>query len=187
VAGRGKRIGRERQGGGGALNLLYHSPPLFVSPPLTPFFFFFFISLLSVVDGLWGNVQNPIVADFATVAWRIKLLGFNTIRLPFSFKEFTMAPRDPKYSTCASGSVSSASMARAVTPPGITLPAGSAPPRLRVPAGPSSGVCNDYIPMESVRTRFLWVCKWLAANGFYVVIDDHMAYDTLVRKERMEA
>ena len=116
------------------------------------------------------------------MAWRIKLLGFNTIRLPFSFKEFTMTPRDPKYTTCSSGSVDPALMAKSVTPPGITLPAGSLPPRLRVPAAPSSGVCNDYIPMESVRTRFLWACKWLAANGFYVVIDDHMAYDTLVRK-----
>jgi hypothetical protein len=114
------------------------------------------------------------------VAWRIKLLGFNTIRLPFSFKEFGMAPRDPKYTTCSSAAVSEEAMAASVTPPGVKLPAGALPPRLRVPAGPSSGVCNDYIPMESVRTRFLWACKWLAANGFYVVIDDHMAYDTLV-------
>ena len=135
-----------------------------------------------VVDGLWGNVQNPIVADFATVAWRIKLLGFNTIRLPFSFKEFTMTPRDPKYSTCSSAAADPATMAKSVTPPGVTLPAGSLPPRLHVPASPTSGVCNDYVPMESVRTRFLWACKWLAANGFYVVIDDHMAYDTLVRE-----
>ena len=47
----------------------------------------------TIVDGLWGNVQDAVVADFATVAWRMKLLGFNTIRLPFSFQAFGQAPR----------------------------------------------------------------------------------------------
>ena len=37
------------------------------------------------VDGLWQG-PNAITQNFDTVAWRIKLLGFNTIRLPFSFQ-----------------------------------------------------------------------------------------------------
>lgn len=37
-------------------------------------------------DGLWGNVSDSIVADFVNVVWRMQLLGFNTIRLPFSFR-----------------------------------------------------------------------------------------------------
>lgn len=37
------------------------------------------------VDGLWQG-PNAITHNFDTVAWRIKLMGFNTIRLPFSFQ-----------------------------------------------------------------------------------------------------
>lgn len=39
---------------------------------------------LAIVAGLWTQAQ--ISNDFQYVAWRIKLLGFNTIRLPFSFQ-----------------------------------------------------------------------------------------------------
>ena len=55
----------------------------------------------TIVDGLWGQVSNGIVSDFATVAWRIKLMGFNTIRLPFSFQVLnTATPHDPTYKYC---------------------------------------------------------------------------------------
>lgn len=37
------------------------------------------------MDGLWQG-PNAITQNFDTVAWRIKLMGFNTIRLPFSFQ-----------------------------------------------------------------------------------------------------
>ncbi len=39
---------------------------------------------LAVVAGLWTRPQ--ISNDFQYVAWRMKLLGLNTIRLPFSFQ-----------------------------------------------------------------------------------------------------
>ena len=39
---------------------------------------------LAIVAGLWTQAQ--LTNDFQYVAWRIKLLGFNTIRLPFSFQ-----------------------------------------------------------------------------------------------------
>ena len=35
--------------------------------------------------GLWAG-STSLTADFATVIWRMQLLGFNTIRLPFSFQ-----------------------------------------------------------------------------------------------------
>ena len=34
--------------------------------------------------------------------------------------------------------------------------------------------------MDSQRNRFFWAMRYIASNGFYVVIDDHLAYDTLV-------
>lgn len=37
-----------------------------------------------MVDGLWAGTES-LTADLATVTYRIQLLGFNAIRLPFSF------------------------------------------------------------------------------------------------------
>lgn len=130
-------------------------------------------------DGLWGKVDDAIVADFVNVVWRMQLLGFNTIRLPFSFRDLESAtPKDPKYATCKA--ITDAEMAASVTPPGVTPPAGPVPPiKAPVPAH-NPTICNDYVPMDSMRNRFFWAMRYIAANGFYVVIDDHLAYDTLV-------
>ena len=37
-----------------------------------------------MVDGLYAG-DSTLTADLATVAYRIQLLGFNAIRMPFSF------------------------------------------------------------------------------------------------------
>lgn len=38
-----------------------------------------------MVAGLWGD-DTALTKDFGTVLYRIGLLGFNLIRLPFSFQ-----------------------------------------------------------------------------------------------------
>ena len=38
------------------------------------------------VDDLWAGKDTALTHDALTVLWRIKLLGFNALRLPFSFK-----------------------------------------------------------------------------------------------------
>jgi hypothetical protein len=38
----------------------------------------------TLVDGLYAG-SDTLTGDVATVAYRIQLLGFNAIRLPFSF------------------------------------------------------------------------------------------------------
>lgn len=45
----------------------------------------------TMMDGLW---QGPaaITQNFEAVVWRIKLLGFNTVRLPFSFQVRSLLP-----------------------------------------------------------------------------------------------
>ena len=134
----------------------------------------------TIVDGLWGNTYNALVSDFATVAWRFKLIGFNTIRLPFSFQAFAQTPRDPTYRTCST--VTEAAMRASVTPPGVSVPASTPLWWMPSPIAQTPGVCNDYVPRDSVKQRLLWAAKFLAANGFYVVLDDHLALDTLVRR-----
>ena len=39
----------------------------------------------AMMDGLWQG-PTALTQDFGTVAYRIQLLGFNAIRLPFSFQ-----------------------------------------------------------------------------------------------------
>ena len=46
---------------------------------------FGFETSATMTAGLWAG-STSLTADFATVIWRIQLLGFNTIRLPFSFQ-----------------------------------------------------------------------------------------------------
>lgn len=42
------------------------------------------------------------VQDFATVVFRMKALGFNTIKLPFSFEALNAGEKRPFYDGCSS-------------------------------------------------------------------------------------
>lgn len=66
-------------------------------------------------------------------------------------------------------------MADAVTPTGLTPP-GPAP---RLPSAPKyhNNQCNGYLPNSSVRDRLIWVAKFYAKNGFYVMVDNHLRED----------
>ena len=46
---------------------------------------FGFETSATMVAGLWAG-SSSLTQDFKTVVWRFKLLGFNAVRLPFSFK-----------------------------------------------------------------------------------------------------
>ena len=39
------------------------------------------------------------------------------------------------------------------------------------------GTCNSYLPNDSTFNRFLWMVNFLARNGFYVVIENHVNMD----------
>ena len=41
------------------------------------------------------------------------------------------------------------------------------------------GWCNDPLPDTNVYARFLYFVRFLAANGFYVIIDNHFNVDSL--------
>ena len=49
---------------------------------------FGFETSATMVAGLWAG-STSLTQDFKTVVWRFKLLGFNAVRLPFSFKAST--------------------------------------------------------------------------------------------------
>ena len=45
------------------------------------------------------------------------------------------------------------------------------------PASYGEGQCNGDLPNDSVYTRFLYTVRYLAANNFYVVLDNQLNTD----------
>ena len=68
----------------------------------------------TMVDGLWAG-QSSLTLDFSTVAYRQALLGFNAVRLPFSFRDFQKPGRF--YWPCRIASEDE--IRKSVTPPGV--------------------------------------------------------------------
>lgn len=132
----------------------------------------------TMVDGLWGG--PGLMSDFATVVWRQKLLGFNAVRLPFSFQDLNKPPRSFRYDYCTPPSAQE--VAASVTPPGRSPPASL--PRLPAPPSSPSGKCNDYLPESSTFDRFVWVAQFYAKNGFYVLVDNHLREDQTALNDR---
>ncbi len=42
----------------------------------------------------------------------------------------------------------------------------------------ADSVCNEALPNNTVYARFLYVIRFLTANGFYVLIDNHLSFDS---------
>ncbi len=130
----------------------------------------------TMVDGLWGS--DTMTADFATVVYRMQLLGCNAIRLPFSFKDiFNLPPRNYLVNV---GPPSQSSIQANVTNPSVPVPNGTTIPPMTSPPPRQSGLSNDYLPNDSTLHRFLWVINFFAQNGFYVLIDNHLREDQTV-------
>ena len=58
---------------------------------------------------------------------------------------------------------------------------------MELPAPPTSGragVCNDYLPMDSVFNRFIYVVQFFARNGFYILLDNQLNFDTTVLENK---
>ena len=125
----------------------------------------------TMVDGLWGS--DALSADFATVVQRQKLLGFNAVRLPFSFKDLAASPRSFTVDYCQLPTPEQ--VAASVTPPGQTPPGPA--PALPAPPPRQPNKCNDYLPSSSTMDRFVWVVNFYANNGFYVLVDNHLRED----------
>lgn len=128
----------------------------------------------TMLDGLWG--QDAFSKDFATVVHRLQLLGFNAVRLPFSFQDLHNLPtRDwsGQWQPPATADLANGAMPRV-----RQMKAGHDPPPLLSPPHRSqANTCNDYLPSNSTYERFCWVVHFFAHNGFFVLIDNHLRED----------
>ena len=128
----------------------------------------------SMVDGLsFGS--SSISQDFATVVYRQQLLGFNTVRLPFSFENlFGGALPQSWAQPCSTDFMNT--IVTATTDPSVSA-AFTTPPSPKSPAPAVSGTCNSYLPSDTILNRFLYVVKYYVQNGFYVLVDNHLNVD----------
>ena len=136
--------------------------------------FFGFNTPTNTLHGLWGS--DPLGSDFQTIVWRQKLLGFNAVRLPFSFKSFAGTPQ----ATAKPCDLNVAAQVKALTADPQDNPAlVTEPPPLAHPVD-AKGQCNGYLPTSSSRDQFLWVVDFYVRNGFYVLVDNHSEDHTVV-------
>ncbi|CAL5224001.1 g6619 [Coccomyxa viridis] len=131
---------------------------------------FGFNSVWTMIGNLKAGSDSA-SSDIGQVIYRMKMLGFNAIRLPFTFEALNQAPVDyTEKCTVADAAVVEAS----VTPPkamaqGVYANGKPQPPQTPPPV--SDGVCNDYLPNDSTYNRYVWVVRYFASQGFYVVLD----------------
>ncbi len=123
-------------------------------------------------------------ADFVTSVHLLRLLGFNAVRLPFSF-EHLHTPADVTQrcrSSSSSGPPDLLQLSRVAVDPGRAQQDSSlpSPPKLYSPslppaAGSSAGAdprCNGYVPRgPTALSRLLWTVEFLVRSGMYVVLD----------------
>ena len=137
---------------------------------------------LTMLDGIGPAFKRreSTSQDLATIAWRMRMLGINAVRLPFDFKSVMTRAADAAQIPC--WRVPDSEVVDATTDPAARsvrrLDEARPPPRLPQTPDPRRGWCNHYAPpAESLLDRFLWVVDFFASNGFYVMLDNQFNYD----------
>lgn len=125
----------------------------------------------TMVDGLWIG-GSSMATDFNTIVYRLKLLGFNSVRLPFQFEDLEISPALGKKVQCTPPETVAGITSTTVTPgdrnPSQTPPLFNGHLILK-----GKNVCNDYLEDASTLKRFMQVVRTFINNGFYVVVDYH--------------
>lgn len=123
----------------------------------------------TMLDGLWIG-GSSMATDFNTIVWRLKIQGFNAIRLPFTFDDVLLMKPADKRIRC-SIVASSKEVHKSCVPPWATNNKNCSVGFMGVL--PKGGVCNAYLDNTSVLARFVGVVKTFIDNGFYVILDYH--------------
>ncbi|MFN8769916.1 MAG: glycoside hydrolase family 5 protein [Neisseriaceae bacterium] len=128
---------------------------------------------VKTLNGLWN--YNSISGDFVSTVWRLKALGFNAVRLPFTFPIL-------KDSAASVGHNGLQSATKGALETNLTNPShpiqGKNFPDLNY--NPSQAYSNQLMPTDTAIKQFLYVVDFFAKNGFYVLIDDHSEDNTLI-------
>lgn len=129
-------------------------------------------------DGLLDSASS-FSQDFQTQVQRILSLGFNMVKIPFSFKDLAGLQPQSFITNCTLPT--RAQLQSSVTNPNITVPPNRGIPALNATAATAiPGTCNSYLPNDSLLNRFLYVVDFLATNELYVVLSNNVIADNTV-------
>jgi len=135
------------------------------SPPLRGINWFGFNNRQTSVEGLWVG-GTSFATDFPSIIYKLRLLKFNSVRLPFTFNDLQLQTL-PKQNPCKVLTIQEI----------IAKTQSTLSPPLKPPIGlpdPKTSVCNTAIPHPSLtHQRFLWTIDYFVKAGFYVIIDYH--------------
>ncbi|KAF6263154.1 glycoside hydrolase superfamily [Scenedesmus sp. NREL 46B-D3] len=125
---------------------------------------------MGMVDGLWAGGSDA-ATDFSKIAYQLRMLGFNAVRLPFAHRFLNKTDVWDLVRDCSP--VSGTKLKdRLIAPEDAnqitlrrTLPPNPAPMRN------APGKCNTYLPARNNQDRLLFVVQQFVALGMYVVLD----------------
>jgi aryl-phospho-beta-D-glucosidase BglC (GH1 family) len=124
---------------------------------------------MGMVDGLWAGGPD-FATDFGKISFELKLLGYNAVRLPFTFNQLANTKVWDLQRDCTV--LNTDQIKRKLidpndwnnhnwkTVPGNPAPLASAP-----------GKCNDYLPNAKNEDRLLYVMQQFINLGMYVILD----------------
>eukprot|EP00884_Botryococcus_braunii_P017027 jgi/Botrbrau1/4007/Bobra.0016s0017.2 len=127
----------------------------------------------TTLGGLEQASQAGPAADFTAGLYQIKALGFNAIKLPFSFKTIFSGSPAALQGDCPATDL--LDLQASVTPAGKSGLGWTRPPP--APLGLLVGACNSYVPSTSVLDRFAFFVDAIAHNGLYVVLENSVEED----------
>jgi hypothetical protein len=137
---------------------------------------------MGVVDGLWAG-GTDLASDFGKIAYQLKLLGYNAVRLPYTHRNLQNTQVSDVIRECAS--TDEEQLKKRVTDPDKWEAAKNKemPNNVSPMFNRQAGNCNTYLPAGSNMDRFLFVIQQFIAQGMYVVLDyqpmgtENHAYD----------
>lgn len=128
----------------------------------------------TTVDGLWAG-GTSFATDFYTIVYKLRLLGFNSVRLPFTFSDFDVKPLK-KVIPCIALTTKEV-MRSCISPREDTssFAAWSSPPcpSDNMFTTPPAKICNMQIVNTTTFDRFAQTVEAFLRQGLYVVIDYH--------------
>jgi len=125
---------------------------------------------MGMVDGLWAG-GNDYATDFGKIAFELKLLGYNAVRLPFTFTQLTNTKVWDLRRDCAALNPSQVKQ-KLIDPQDWAANSNKAVPGNPAVLGDTSkGVCNDYLPASKNEDRLLYVMQQFINLGMYVILD----------------
>lgn len=132
----------------------------------------------TMFDGLLDS-GSSFSQDFQVQVQRILALGFNMVKIPFSFNDLSMLQPQSFLLNCTLPT--DAQVQSATTNPNVTVPPARSVPVLPTAAATViNGTCNSYLPNDSVLNRFLYVVDFLASNNLYVMLSNNVTADNTV-------